>query len=301
MQIQTLLRKNLRPLLLAVLVASAAWTLPSHEGASGKQGFELPMQLLGSMPAVEVMVNGKGPFIFAIDSGAQGMARVDSALVEKLGLKTSGAVQSTDGSGRGPQQMQTVRLESIEIGGLRFSDIDAATRNYNVSPRMPKIDGILTLNLFAEYLVTLDFRGKKVRLTKGELPLGEDVLACRNDGGIPIVPLTMGSATLEARIDTGNAIGAFVVPTALAEKLSFIGEAATVGRARSLSGEMEIKTGQVRETARVGTHEFTEPSITYPSLGEMANIGSKAFANSTITFDQRHSRLRWLRKDAGHE
>ena len=191
--------------------------------------------------------------------------------------------------------MPTVRIESLEIGGLRFSDIEAPTRNYNLSPRQPKIDGILTLNLLAEYLVTLDFRGKVLRVAKGELPKSDDVFAYRSEGGIPIVPLTIGSQTLDARIDTGNSIGAFVLPTPVAEKLSFIGEQETVGRARSLSGETEIKSGRIRETIRFCGLEFSEPSVTYPALGDAANIGAKALADVTVTFDLRHNRLRLVR------
>lgn len=256
------------------------------------------MRLAGSMPAVEVMVNGKGPFLFAIDTGAQGMARVDSALVEKLALKASGTVQGTDGSGRGPQPMATVRIESLEIGGLRFSDIEAATRNYNLSPRMPKIDGILTLNLFADYLFTLDFRGKVVRAAQGELAKGDGVSTYRSEGGIPVVPFTIGSVALDARIDTGNSIGAFVLPTSLAEKLTFIGEQTTVGKARSISGETEIKSGRIKETIRFAGQEFPEPTITHPALGELANIGSRALSDFTVTFDQPNSRLRLQRDDA---
>jgi hypothetical protein len=39
------------------------------------------------------MVNGKGPFLFLIDTGGQGQARADVSLVQRLGLSTVG--QST--------------------------------------------------------------------------------------------------------------------------------------------------------------------------------------------------------------
>src|SRR5215217_9547950 len=48
---------------------------------------DVPMLFRGPMPAVEVTVNGQGPFLFAIDTGGGGQARVDSSLVEKLKLK----------------------------------------------------------------------------------------------------------------------------------------------------------------------------------------------------------------------
>ncbi len=36
---------------------------------------DVPMLFRGTMPVVEVTVNGQGKFLFAIDTGAQGMAR----------------------------------------------------------------------------------------------------------------------------------------------------------------------------------------------------------------------------------
>lgn len=60
---------------------------------------EVPMKYRGSMPAVEVFVNGKGPFLFAIDTGGQGQARADVSLVGTLGLKKVDEVLAGDGSG----------------------------------------------------------------------------------------------------------------------------------------------------------------------------------------------------------
>ena len=250
------------------------------------------------MPAVELKVNGKGPFLFGIDTGAQGQARIDSAVAEKLGIKPVSEAQATDGSGRGPQRMQMVRLESIDVAGLRFTDVMVGSRNYKTAPRLAELDGIIGLQLFADYLVTLDFEAKIVRLDRGDLPSadGEEILAYRNDQGVATVELLVGQTRIDARIDSGNGIGAFVLPTALVEKLTLASAASVVGKARSLSGEMEIKQARLKESIRLGRHEFTEPTVTFPALGELANIGAKAFEGFALTFDQRNNRLRLIRK-----
>jgi len=128
------------------------------------------MQTEGGMPTIELMVDGQGPFLFGIDTGAQGESRIDSSLVEKLGLKSTGQIRETDPSGRNPQTADTVKLDSVSIGGLRFTDVTAASRNFKNSPRPLKVDGILGLSLFAEYLTTLDFPAKQLRIDRGELP-----------------------------------------------------------------------------------------------------------------------------------
>ena len=63
-------------------------------------GVTLPMRRYGHLPAVEVMVDGKGPFLFAIDTGAAGTARIDAALAAKLGLAQVGEARGGGGRGR---------------------------------------------------------------------------------------------------------------------------------------------------------------------------------------------------------
>jgi len=167
------MRRLLKPLLASAAIFSCAvWQAPPLHSADSapKLPLEFPMQVGDGMPTVEVMVNGQGPFVFGFDTGAQAGPRIDASLVEKLNLKATGEVQAIDPSGRNPQASATVKLDSLAIGTLRFADVTAVSRNYKNSPRPLKVDGILGLNLFADYLVTLDFPAKKLRLDKGELP-----------------------------------------------------------------------------------------------------------------------------------
>src|SRR4051812_13176920 len=165
------MQKLLRLSLIATLVCSCTfWHAQRADCANPeiKLPIEIPLQLDGGMPTVEVMVNGQGPFLFGFDTGAQAGPRIDASLVEKLNLKASGQVQAIDPSGRNPQTSETFKLESISIGALRLADVTVAGRNYKNSPRPLKVDGIVGLNLFADYLVTLDFPAKKLRIDKGE-------------------------------------------------------------------------------------------------------------------------------------
>ncbi len=294
------MREFTRPLVVLCLALAVAIAAPSHRASSPGPAFQAPMRFVGTMPAIEVMVNGKGPFLFGVDTGGQGKARIDSSLMEKLGLKPSGAVRAGDPSERNPQMLHEVLLQSVEVAGLRFADVKAVARNFKASPRMAEVDGILTLNLFADYRFTLDYPDKSVRISKGELPPanGTEILNYASDGGIPVMEITFGNATAKAHLDSGNVMGAFVFPASLAEKLTWATEPVTVGRARSMSGEMEIKEGRAKESVRLGGYEFAEPTITFPALSVYANVGSKILREFTLTFDQRNKRLRLVRSTA---
>src|SRR5438045_8057172 len=202
-----------------------------------------------------------------------------------------------DTSRRNPHTSETFKLDSLSVGDLHFADVTVASRNYQNSPRPLKVDGILALNLFADYLVTLDFPGKKLRLEKGDLPTsdGADVLDYKNDAGIAEVDLTVGDKKIKAHLDSGNAIGAFVFPTAFIEKLNFAGEPRVVGRAHSATGDMEIKQVQVKDVIKLGHHEFSDATIVFPALGDIGNVGVKTLSQFVIIFDQENERVQLKR------
>jgi hypothetical protein len=254
---------------------------------------EVPMLLRGSMPAVEVMVNGQGPFVFAIDTGAMGMARADSSLVERLGLPTVGRMRAGDGSGTS-RSIDVVRLDSIAFGGVRFNNVRAPSRDYKASPRLSGVDGILGFNLFSEYLLTLDYAGKRVRLERGQLPEpdGAEVLGYEMVTGVPTVELGVGGLKLRGHIDTGNSIAAFILPGSLMTKLNLASPPVAAGAGTTVSSRVELKAARLKDSIRLGRFEFAEPRVVFPALTDDANIGSDAFRDFTVTFDQKNRRLR---------
>lgn len=294
------MQKFLRLSLLVAITISCSWhARDAHSaGSTTKLPLEIPIKIDGGMPTIELMVNGQGPFVFGVDTGAQGGARIDSSLMEKLALKPSGHVRATDGSGRNPQMAEMVKLDSIDVGGLRFNDVTAGSRNYRKSPRPLNIDGILGLSVMSEYLVTLDYPAKLLRLEKGELPKadGAEILDYKSKGGIPLLELSVGNTKIDAHLDSGNMVGAFVLPTAFVETLNGISEPVTIGRARSASGEMEIKQVQVKDVIRLGRHEFPEPTVTFPALSDIGNVGAKTLSQFVVTFDQKNERVRLIRR-----
>lgn len=272
--------------LLSVLVQATVF--PQKNAA-----VDLPMKWRGLTPAVEVMVNGKGPFLFAIDTGAGGEARVDVSLMKQLGLKVAGQVETGDGSGQNTRLLDVVSVDSLKIGGLEFRHVRAITRDYNTSPNLPKIDGIIGFNLFAAYLLTLDFPAKRVRVETGELPLAnqEDILNFEAPNGIPVVDLQVGGRKIKAHIDSGNLVNGFILPAAVVEKSNLTGRPIVVGRARTVSSDIEIKEVRLKDLIRLGKFDFPEQTVSFPALS-VANLGAAMMQNFAFTFDQKNKRVR---------
>lgn len=96
----------------------AASPPPAYSGERG----ETAMRLIDGMPTVEVMFGGRGPYRFAVDTGAFGHGRVSPAIAEALGVAPSGEVVGGDGSGR-TSNRRLYTLPALTVGGVEFRDI----------------------------------------------------------------------------------------------------------------------------------------------------------------------------------
>jgi hypothetical protein len=255
---------------------------------------EVPISFSGPMPIVEVMVNGQGPFRFTFDTGAGLEADLDPAFVARLKLQPNGKVRGGDPSGRNVQEYDTVAIDSIVLGSVQFRKVTATSRPRRMSPDAAGVVGILGFPLFKDYLFTLDYPGKRLRLENRELPPanGADILDFDNPRRIPVVEITVGKTKIKAHLDSGNMMGGFMLPESLVDKLSLVSPAVTVGRARTVNNEIEIKQAKISDTIKLGRFEYSQPVISFPALAEDANIGLSILKEFVLSFDQKNKRVR---------
>jgi hypothetical protein len=260
------------------------------------EGIDLPMTLVDHLPAVEVMVNGSGPYRFAIDTGAAGALRVDSDLARKLGMKKVGEVLGGDPSGKNPVSMTVVQVDSVQLGGATFVRIDSATRDYQKENRLEGVDGIVGFGLFSGFTVTFDFPAGRLRLELRDLPPanGLDVLPYTDGDGVPSIAIQVDSLDMVAHIDVGS-MGGFVLPERLIGKLPLGGEPKVIGTARTASNTFEIRGAPLHGTLRVGGLEFVDPRLEFQPIMPDANIGSRVLRDFRVSFDTRNKRVRFTR------
>lgn len=259
-------------------------------------GVDVEMLRSGHMPAVRLRVNGEGPFLFAIDTGGMGSARLDSALVAKLGLEKVGQARAGDPSGLNTRLIDLVQVRSIEIGGARFENLTAAVRDHNERRLAGDVDGVLGFGLFKECLFTLDYPGNRVQIEHGELPPidGREVIPITVERGIPAIRLRVDSLWVDADVDAG-AMGGFTLPASFAPRLALAAEPRVVGRARTVSNEFEITAAELKGSVRLGGHEFPGATIGFQPLFPMANVGARILREFRVTFDPKHGRMRLIR------
>ncbi len=101
-----------------IFIFAAILCFSSSLSAQKKVIVEVPMSFQGCVPTIQVMVNGKGPFLFLVDTGAAGMVRADTMLVQRLEAPKIGEDIASDTSGKNSVKIDEGRLETISIGGI---------------------------------------------------------------------------------------------------------------------------------------------------------------------------------------
>jgi predicted aspartyl protease len=112
---------------------------------------------------LEVAFNGQKSRL-VIDTGASGLY-INSSLAKRAGLKPITQVRANGIGDNGPQAGYLAVVDSIKIGGLEFKNCPV-----EVSDRHDVVgnDGLIGMNVFSQFAVTLDFPWRK--LTLGPLP-----------------------------------------------------------------------------------------------------------------------------------
>ncbi|MCR5871064.1 MULTISPECIES: aspartyl protease family protein [unclassified Sphingomonas] len=243
----------------------------------------VPFETVDGRIYVTARVNGKGPFRFAVDTGASGLGRADARLVAALGLTVTGSGQSSDGVATA--QVDTVSLASLELGGLARRDLSVITRDYN--GRMSKeaaFDGIIGRDFFADGLLVIDYPNRRLTFTR-TAGLRRDAPGVLGYARAFRVPVTIGSVTVEGQLDTGANV-AFVLPQSLFERIG--GGAVTASGEGSLTNTT-IKTDRatVAGPFRIGAASLANVEVRVSDRFPELLVGAHALQNFALLIDQR--------------
>lgn len=115
-------------------------------------------------PTARVMLNGKGPFSFMVDTGSTNTV-LARRHVEALGVTITGT--ATVAGTTGMAETQVARLSLIEAGAMSKRDVRVAVLPDN---NLGSIDGILGADVFAGKKLVFDIQGKSVRIEGSRKP-----------------------------------------------------------------------------------------------------------------------------------
>lgn len=264
----------MRSTLFLSLVLSTLAAGPAARAASAK------LDLDSGRPMVDLRVNGRGPYRFVFDTGSPQLL-VTPALVEALGLEETGRTDLVSPVGGTPLDLPVVRVDSIDLGGATVEGLEAAVLDMGV----PELGmGVVGPVLFrAHGGATLDFRNDTVTLGDPVSTGKETWMAFGESAPLLDAPVRIGELEVLAHIDTGSP-GVLSLPNALEERLPLAGPVRTIGHARTVDAEFELRGAPLRETVRVGDATIPVDQVVL-SDAPVANLGTAALRGLVLRID----------------
>lgn len=266
--------------------SSVAWELAADSVA-------VPITLVDGHVRVMVMLNGKGPFPFLFDTGAQGSV-MDLTFAGEQGFEFGEEVMvgSPGGAGRPGRR---VTIGSIELEGLTIKGLTSIAFDGLPFPRTADSPrGVLGPYSLAGLLITLDYPRETLTFTRGVLPEpdGQEIFGWEGRQRLPEIPIVVGGESVTVHLDTGSS-GGVSVPTALAPRLSLEGPLTDAGYAQTVDQVRGVRAGRLRGEVRLGRFTVENPMLTFVDMGAgVGNVGVGILGTLAITVDPAHRRLR---------
>jgi predicted aspartyl protease len=150
-----------------------------------------------------VMINGRGPFGFILDTGATRSA-ISAHAVQQLGLRPEpGATMMLNGV-TGTELVMSVLIDRLDVGDLALEKERMPVLDYV----MANADGILGVENLRDKRILVDFIHDRVVIARSRsesTPRGFVQIPVRmRAGGLLAVDAAVGRVTLKAVIDTGS-------------------------------------------------------------------------------------------------
>jgi hypothetical protein len=250
----------------------------------------VPMESWQGRSVVQVLIDGRGPFPFVLDTGAGGTV-IAKALADSLRLPLEGEAQVGSPLGGKPLPAKIVHVDHLAIGkslGLSFSCVAVDMP----LPGPQRCWGVLSANQLPGLLVTWDFAHRRIVLRRGSLPApdGRQVFSYEADP-LPTVPIEIAGRRLRVHVDTGSA-GGLMLPDALRDSLPLAGPPVEGRKARTVDREVRVFDAKLSGKVVLVGREFTDPEVELNPAARVGNVGSRMLRNFEVTLDARQRLIR---------
>jgi membrane-associated protease RseP (regulator of RpoE activity) len=265
--------------------------------ADGAAQAAVPVKIDENHVYLDVLLNGKGPFHFALDTGGANV--IDPEVTERLAVASGGSTQ-VGGVGSATASSSFAVIKTLHLGNALLTNqvfiVLPIAKSFGIANGMP-LDGVIGYEVLSRFVTTLDYENKKVVFhMQGTYtpPPHSTVVPIVQNGTLPQFACSIENEATACTIDTGSrgSLSLFTPfikahPSVVPTKLSApgingfgVGGPATgaLGRLRTLS------FGGLTLHDLVGDYSTeTEGGYAMPFIG--ANVGGGVWRRFTMTLD----------------
>jgi membrane-associated protease RseP (regulator of RpoE activity) len=259
----------------------------------------VPIQISENHVYLDVMLNGKGPFHFSLDTGGANV--IDPAVSKELGVASAGSIQVT-GAGSASSASSFAVIKTLQAGNALLTDqvfvVLPIAKSVGIAHGVP-MDGVIGYEVLSRFVTTFDYGNKKVLFhMPGSYtpPPDATVIPIVQYGTQPQFACSIDDVPTTCTLDTGahESISLFtpfveahpsVVPARLtAPGVNGFGvggrHIGRLGRVQTLSfGGLTLRD-------LVGDYSMqSEGGLAMPFIG--ANVGGAVWRRFTMTLDYR--------------
>jgi hypothetical protein len=258
---------------------------------------------VSGFPIVEAWVNGRGPLLFILDTG--GHDALTPAAATLLGLPLSGAGFSL-GAGEGSTPTRYTKVAKLDLGEAEMTDQPFVVLDFDLGQalaadnRPAAISGIIGLELFERFTVTLDYAGGRLGLRRpGPAPIaGGAPIRFTND--MPIVEASLDGRAGAFALDSGNNTEVILFKAWVEAKgLPSWFDVTVDATASGVGGAVSFRQGRAGGLSLAGAARPALPVLLaddhaggLSSRAEAGNIGESVLSHYAVTFDYAHERVR---------
>jgi predicted aspartyl protease len=216
---------------------------------------------------VPVKINGRGPFRFIVDTGAN-HSTISPSLVQTLGLQTNTTTPMTLDGITGSALVAYVSVDQLQAGALT---IERTALPVVWAPVMAGADGILGAAGLDDKSLLIDFRRNSVSIaSKVDSRARTDTTKIHAlrvvNGGLLVVEARVGGVYADAVLDTGaeRTLGNLALRDAL--KMHNRGGRGFVARLTSVYGATtQIESGEIRSAPPISldTLQITDVAVVF--------------------------------------
>jgi hypothetical protein len=169
-----------------------------------------------------ILIDGQGPYLFGLDTGASTAFYINPSLAAKLALPvvshTHNHTSSNEVPGSAPQ-VDVLKIDDLAVAGHVFHHAIGV-------PYTTATNGTLGIGLFKDVLLTLDFPNDRMSISDDPLGAvdGKTIFPYAQNHTVPVVPVTLGNLRVDARLDSGarETKADVMIPLTMASQLHLV-------------------------------------------------------------------------------